>query len=390
LFNYSLNNEKSTNQQFIDLVDRRGNAIEFIKATFSENNFINNIKIIQQKNTFLKSKPILLTNVPEILVETPTNTSTTSYQSKLDTILENFEKEREDKNIEIANLNLKLNSLIQVIEKKFELIEELKTKKQLANEEIAILTENNKGILKEMSEKIETFEQIKKLDSSEIKEDDLMIEIKSLESKYDEMVSNWQEYSGQAKTKIDELKSLVDTKKKEYNFKYDKITEIKKEIDDISSKIQLKQELANFLGEEYQKIPLDINRNKFISKISELTQNIVQEKNNINNYLIELKNSENQINSLNDTIKRVDNELEDKLFHDAKSNSNLKELYQMFIKVREGYNIIQKYIIDNQIAKNRLKEIENKRDDYQIKLKQYDINQLKEQVELMKLENNKK
>jgi uncharacterized coiled-coil DUF342 family protein len=315
--------------------------------------------------------------------------NTPAYQTKLDSIMENFEKEKETKNSEISSLNLKLGALIKTIEIKIEGADELKTVKHSKSEEVGLLTEKNENILKEIEEKIETFEQIKKLDNNEINEEDLNTEIKSLEVKYDEMVTNWEDYSGQAKTKIEELKTLVETKKKEYNFKYEKITELKKEIDDISSKIQLKQELASFLNEEYQRIPVDINRNKFISKISELTQNIVHEKNNILNYITELRNAENNIIQLNDTIKRVDNELEDKLFQDAKSNTSLKELYSLFIKIRDGYNIIQKDIIDNQIAKNKLKETENKKDNYQIKLKQYDIQQLQEQVELMRLENKK-
>jgi uncharacterized protein YlxW (UPF0749 family) len=39
--------------------------------------------------------------------------------------------------------------------------------------------------------------------------------------------------------------------------------------------------------------------------------------------------------------------------------------------------------------KNKLKELENKVEDYQMKLKSYDMNQLNEQVELLKLENSK-
>lgn len=39
--------------------------------------------------------------------------------------------------------------------------------------------------------------------------------------------------------------------------------------------------------------------------------------------------------------------------------------------------------------KNKIKELENKVDDYQQKLKSYDYNQLREQVEFLKSENNK-
>lgn len=64
----------------------------------------------------------------------------------------------------------------------------------------------------------------------------------------------------------------------------------------------------------------------------------------------------------------------------------MKDQYSLYIKIREGYNIIQKNIIDTQLVKNKLKETENKVEDYQIKLKSYDINQLVEQIEVMRNE----
>lgn len=65
----------------------------------------------------------------------------------------------------------------------------------------------------------------------------------------------------------------------------------------------------------------------------------------------------------------------------------MKDLYTLFIKIREGYNNIQKIIIDTQISKNKLADIENKVDDYTMKLKSYDLEQLKEQVMLLRNEN---
>ena len=278
---------------------------------------------------------------------------------------------------------------MESIQNKSSNVEELEIRIKSLKNEIEILSNDNENILKEIESKLETFEQIQELNTGNIREDDIINEVQNLEKKYDEMITNWDEYSSQAKSRIEELKNTIDTKKKEYNFKYEKITLLKKEVEDISTRMVLKQELTNFLNDEYQKTPLDINRNKFITKIAELTQSIILEKHNILNYINECKEADSNILSINESIKRFDNEIEDKLFTDAKNNSSLKELYSLFIKIREGYNIIQKNIIDNQIAKNKLKEIENKTEDYQIKLKSYDINQLKDQVELMRLENSK-
>ena len=104
----------------------------------------------------------------------------------------------------------------------------------------------------------------------------------------------------------------------------------------------------------------------------------------------EIKQVETELEQSIDLIKRIDNEIEDKLFQDAKSNSNLKDCYTFFIKIRENYNIFQKNIIDTQSLKDRIREIENKVEDYRIKLKNYDIDQLKNQVEILKNENSKK
>ena len=180
------------------------------------------------------------------------------------------------------------------------------------------------------------------------------------------------------------IKTAINTKKKEYTYKSDQINVLKKEIEEISSKIQMKQELAQFLSEEYQKIPLNINRNSFINRIAELTNNINKERQNISQYLKDLNEADMKINKYNETIKRVDNELEDILFQDAKNNRKLNDVYAAFIKLREGYSNLQKNIIDNFNKKSKLRELESQVYDYKIKLKSYDMNQLQEQINFLK------
>jgi hypothetical protein len=400
--NKVVNHEKTTNQQFLDLINNRGNLVEFIQKNYYENNFINNIKILEKKNkeiygTFKSTNNFQ--NYSSLNKESKLDTTSNIkddnqnqkliYQKKIDSMIDNYEKEKEAKSLEIRGLSIKIQNIITTIQQQKNSFSENENKKEILNSVILEMSHKNENLLKEIEEKLETFEQIQKLNNKEIKEDEINLEVSSLEKKYDEMISNWDEYSGQAKSRIEELKNSIETKKKEYNFKYEKISQIKKEIDDISTKIGIKNELANFLNEEYQKIPMDINRNKFITKISELTSSISQEKNKIYNYISDLKNLENQIHNINETIRKVDNELEDKLYQDVKSNSSLKDLYASFIKIRDGYNVIQKNIIDTQHLKTKLKELENKVEDYQLKLKSYDINQLKEQVEILRIENSK-
>lgn len=278
----------------------------------TENIFINNTRIIEYNLNQIYRK--IYNNDTESTISTEDASVKSAYKNKIDSMMTNQENEKEAKNQEIRELTGKLQSIVQLIENRNENILTTSDKKSGNFKKIEELTSQNESILREIEEKLETYEQLEKLSNSEINEENLINEVDALESKYKEISNNWEEFSSQMKGRIEELKNSINSKKQEYSFKYEKIASLKKEIEDTSAKIVVKQELSNFLNEEYQKIPVDINRNKFITKISDLTQNIVQEKKNIVNYLNGLKSAETSLESLNDSIKRVDDELEDRLF----------------------------------------------------------------------------
>ena len=397
------NSIKSSNekeQNFINIFSKRNKAIDFLFNNYKENNFINNVNIIKNKNkifyggdfsnfiTNLNKQSTLISNENNnnnnINNENEEESKTNVFKNKLETIISNFEEEKKIKNEEINELNNKLLSINNQIEKyKQNHIEHNEQKTNLLNE-LEQLSNNNQILLKEIEDQMKAYEQMKKFQSKEMVENDVINEVENLEKKYQNMVDNWNDYSNQAKSRIQELKTAINTKKKEYTYKSDQINVLKKEIEEISSKIQMKQELAQFLSEEYQKIPLNINRNSFINRIAELTNNINKERQNISQYLKDLNEADMKINKYNETIKRVDNELEDIIFQDAKNNRKLNDVYAAFIKLRDGYSNLQKNIIDNFNKKSKLRELESQVYDYKIKLKSYDMNQLQEQINFLK------
>ena len=392
------NSTKSSNekeQNFINIFSKRNKAIDFLFNNYKENNFINNVNIIKNKNKIFYggdfSKLITNLNKQSTLISNENNNNISeneqnenTFKNKLDTIISNFEEEKRIKNEEINELNNKLLSINNQIEKfKQNHIEHNEQKTNLLNE-LEQLSNNNQILLKEIEDQMKAYEQMKKFQSKELVENDVINEVETLEKKYQNMVDNWNDYSNQAKSRIQELKTAINTKKKEYTYKSDQINLLKKEIEDISTKIQMKQELAQFLSEEYQRIPLNINRNSFVNRIAELTNNINKERQNISQYLKELKDADNKINKYNETIKRVDNELEDIIFQDAKNNKKLNDVYAAFINLRNGYNNLQKNIIENSIKKSKLRELDSQVYDYKIKLKSYDMNQLQEQINFLK------
>ena len=394
-------NEKSINQELLDSMESRNKAINFLYHNYKENNFINNVKIIRKKN-----KEIFGNIIPFITQSTKANNdenSTTEnndnqteeekanlYKSKLDNIINTFEEEKKKKNEEINELNNEVLNITNQIEKLKQNHEDNIIKKNLMLEQLENLKQENNDLLKEIEEQMTAFEQMKKLQQNEMVENEVIQEVEKLEKKYEEMINNWEEYSKEAKGRIQELKTAIDTKRKEYSYKYDQIGILKKEIEEITIKISMKEELAKFLNEEYQKIPIRVNRNIFINRIAELTKKIENERRNITQYLNDLKEADKKIDRLNSIIKRVHNELEETLFNDAKKNKKINEVYKAFIQLGGGYDEIQKNILETSNKKYKLKELTNTVDEYKAKLKSYDIEQLKEQVEFLKKTNNQK
>ena len=384
--------EKNTNQLLIESLDRRGNALQFLYQNYTENNFQNNVNIIKKKNKdlYFSQSGFNLSTTNEAKKEEENKTAEDNqqlYKNKLDAIISNFEAEKRAKNDEINELNSKLLNITNNIDNlKRNHSDNIDLKNSLL-EELNQLSLQNTELIKEIEDQMAAYEQMKKLQKNEIQENEVVAEVEKLEKKYQDMVTNWTDYATQAKNQIQELKSSIDEKKKEYKYKYDQINKLKKEIEEIANKIAMKQELAQFLHDEYGKITVKINRNVFVNKISDLTKKINDQRRDVSQYLAELKATDKKIELMNTTIKSVDNDLEDIIFKDAKSNPKLKEVYTAFMNLRDGYNACQKNIIEVSIQKNKNSELSNQVEDYKEKIQNYDIKQLTEQIELLKQAN---
>ena len=386
-------NEKSINQELLDSMNLRNKAINFIYHNCKENNFINNVKIIRKKNKEIFGNIPIINQSSYSQSNNEENTNKTEeekenlYKSKLDNIINNFEEEKKKKNEEIDELNNEILNVTNQIEKLKQNHEDNIIKKASMLEQLENLKQENNELLKDIQEQMTAFEQMKKLQKNELIENEVIQEVDKLEEKYRDMIKNWEEYSKEAKGRIQELKNAVETKKKEYSYKYEQIDVLKKEIEEITIKIAMKEELAKFLNEEYQKIPIRVNRNVFINRISDLTKKIENERKNISQYIDDLKIADNKIDRFNSIIKRVHNEIEETLFNDSKKNKKISEVYKAFMQLGSGYDDIQKNILETSKKKYKLKELTNTVDEYKSKLKSYDMEQLKEQVEFLKKTN---
>ena len=392
--------EKSTNQILIESLDKRAETLQFLYSNYSENNFQNNVNILKKRNKDLYFTQIGLSNFSSLDSRrrngengTDENQnqngedSTQQFKNKLDAIISNFEEEKKAKNDEIIELNTKLLNITNNIENLKKTHKDNSELKAQLQETLNKLSEENNQLIKEIEDEMIAFEQMKKLQKNEIGENDVVKEVEKLDEKYQNMVKDWGDYATQAKNQIQELKTSIDEKKKEYKYKFDQINVLKKEIEEIANKIAMKQEIAQFLNDEYSKITININRNVFVNKISDLTKKIIKERQAVSQFINDLKKTDQTIETLNGIIKKIDNDMEELLYNDAKSNNKLKDVYSAFIKLRDNYITCQKNIIEVSNQKYKLNELNNQVDDYREKVKNYDIKQLNEQIELLKQAN---
>ena len=161
------NSIKSSNekeQNFINIFSKRNKAIDFLFNNYKENNIINNVKIIKNKNkifyggdfsnfiTNLNKQSTLISNENNnnnnINNENEEESKTNVFKNKLETIISNFEEEKRIKNEEINELNNKLLSINNQIEKyKQNHIEHNEQKTNLLNE-LEQLSNNNQILKK--------------------------------------------------------------------------------------------------------------------------------------------------------------------------------------------------------------------------------------------------
>ena len=382
------NNKKTENQNLITLLEQREVSLKYQFINYTENTYLNKVKLLRDLKISSEVK-----KVDKIIIEDnqnkkqdepkESNETETENQNKLQNIEQKFEIEKNELTSEIQSISNNLKTLENNIEQKENEFNLAEFQLNQLNENIILLNTENLNLISSLENKLIALENIE----NKAKEEEDNKEAELLEEKYQTLKSNWNQYSTQVNFQINTIKEEIESKKKEYNFKYDKINQLKKEIDELGTKINQKSELKKFLLEEFEKIHTEINRNKFVNKINDLTKSLNIEKQQWNKYLNEIKQLEVELGQTVEVIKRLDNEFEDRLFQDAKTHSSLKDLYSTFIKLREGYNKIQINMIDTQVVKDKIRESDYKLDIFKLKLKNYDLKQLKDQVDMLKLEN---
>lgn len=136
--------------------------------------------------------------------------------------------------------------------------EQLKTQKKVATK--------NKDIVNELGN----------LGNQDLKV--LQGQVGELNKELDELRDEWNEYTKPINEEISQQKNDISSKKVEYQYKVDKIKDIKKEVKETIGELEHKKEMLTYLQGQWDKMPRDINRNQYLKRINEIISNLKQQK----------------------------------------------------------------------------------------------------------------
>ena len=209
--------------------------------------------------------------------------------------------------------------------------------------------------------------ELSKLESQNLRV--LQGQVGELHKELDDLKAEWDEYKKPINEEIFEQKQNISDKKVEYQYKVDKIKEIKKEIKDAIQELEHKKEMLKYYNDQWNKMPKDINRHQYLKRINEIIGNLKTQKNEIKTILGEIQDIQGETEEVMGLIKQIDSQVEEFVFNEAKKDKVAKEIYKEINSLKEDFDQLITNIQEQNKIKTNIREIETKCEDFRIKYK---------------------
>ena len=194
-------------------------------------------------------------------------------------------------------------------------------------------------------------------------------EVGQIKKELDELQAEWNEYTKPITDEIFQQKQDISEKKVEYKYKVDKIKDLKRETKEAIQTLEHKKEMIKYLSTQWDKMPKDMNRNQYLKRIYEIINNLKQQKVDIKNMLSDIQSIQKDTEALITEIKKLDAEMEDYIFNEAKKDKVAKEVYKEIQALKEDFDQLTTNIQEQNKLKSNIREIDTKNEDFRIKYK---------------------
>lgn len=135
-------------------------------------------------------------------------------------------------------------------------------------------------------------------------------------------------------------------------------------------------------------MPRDLNRNQYLKRINEIIVNLKMQKTEIKGILDEIREIQGDTEKVVLGIKKIDNDVEDFIFNEAKKDKVATGIYKEIVSLKEKFDKLVVNIQEQNKLKNSIREIDTKLEDFRIKYKNNEeINKLENDLNSIKQEN---
>jgi len=142
------------------------------------------------------------------------------------------------------------------------------------------------------------------------------------------------------------------------------------------------------MEQEFAKMPKDLNRNQYLKRINEIIGNLKAQKTEIKGILDEIREIQKDTESVVQGIKRIDNDVEEFIFNEAKKDKVAMGVYKEIIRLKENFDKLVVSVQEQNKMKNGIREVETKLEDFRIKYKNMEeINKLENDLNAIRQEN---
>lgn len=119
-----------------------------------------------------------------------------------------------------------------------------------------------------VKKKKEVLKEVEKLSGQDLRV--LQSEVATINGELEQLKDEWEEYKKPIKEEIFETKQAITDKRVEYQYKTEKIKELKRELKQAVADIEHKKKVFTFMEAEWTQMPKDVNRNTYTKRIGEI------------------------------------------------------------------------------------------------------------------------
>lgn len=126
----------------------------------------------------------------------------------------------------------------------------------------------------------------------------------------------------------------------EYQYKNDKIKDLKKDYKQAIADTEHKKKVLTYMQQEHENLPKDINRNQFLKRINEVIKTLKGQKVDIKSVLNDVKEIQNDTQEVARSTAQIDHSVEEVIFKDAneKKDKLAKDIYEEVQNLKTNFD----------------------------------------------------